>query len=136
MNTLLKRLSCLALFWAITVPAYSLTIIPTYEASITNDPNGAAMVKAITNAINVFQTKIADNQIVRVDFTNDPSAGLGENSTFFVTVSYSSYLSALRSRAASANDSLALSKIPNTTTDPVTGGNMINVQLPLAILLG
>ena len=140
MNTLLKKLSCLALLWAlflaITMPAYSLTIIPTFDTSITNDPNGPAMVKAITNAINVFQTKIADHQTVKVDFNNDPSAGLGENSTFYITVPYSSYLSALRSHATSANDTLALSKIPNTSTDPVTGGNQINVQLPLAILLG
>jgi hypothetical protein len=132
---LLKLLSCLAAF-GIASSAYSLTIVPTFDASITNDPNGSAMTNAIYAAIKVFQTKLTDSGTVKIHFTNDPNVGLGASLTWGNNYTYSAYLSALRSRATSVNDTNGLSKLPNSSTDPLIGGNQIYMTLALARRMG
>ena len=133
--SLLKLLSCAATCFLVT-SAYSLTIIPTFDGSITNDPNGTAMVSAINNAIQVFQSKIADNVTVKIHFTNDPSVGLGQSSSWGNSYTYSDFLAALKSHATSVNDTNSLSKIPNTATDPVVGGTTIYLNKAPARLFG
>jgi hypothetical protein len=108
----------------------------TFDGSITNDPNGVAMVAAISNAIQVFQFKIMDNVTVKIHFTNDLSVGLGQSLSVGNNYSYSDFLTALQNHAASVNDTNSLSKIPNTTTDPVVGGTEIYINKAPARLLG
>jgi hypothetical protein len=130
-----KLLACLAAFGIVT-SAYSLTIVPTFDASITSDPHGSAMTNAIYAAIQVFQTKLTDSGTVKIHFTNDPNVGLGASLTWGNNYTYSAYLSALRSRATSLNDTNGLSKIPNSSTDPLIGGSQIYMTLALARRMG
>jgi hypothetical protein len=134
----MKRLKFLSTMAAlgIAMSAYSLTIIPTFDGSITNDPNGAAMVSGINFAIATLQSNILDNVTVKIAFTNDDSVGLGQSQTFGGEYGYTNFLAALKRRAASVNDTNALSKLPNSATDPVIGGTKIHLTTAQARVLG
>jgi len=136
MKKTLNQLLCLAAFAGIAMPACGLTIVPTFDSSITGDPNGAAMMNAINAAVQVVESNILDNVIVNITFKADESVGLGESSTFGTDVSYASFLSALQTHANSANDTNALSTLPNSSTDPVIGGSQIHLTTPQGRLLG
>jgi len=134
---LLKLLSGIAVFcFAFVAPVSGVTIVPTFDTSITNDPNGAAMTNAIIFSIQTLQSNLTGNLTVLIHFTNDASAGLGQSSTWESPYSYGGYLSALRNSATSMNDSNALSQIPNSPTDPLAGNSQIQLKLPLARLMG
>src|ERR1035437_1817736 len=133
-SLLTKFLSGLAAF-GIATSAYSLNIVPTFDSSIVNDPNGAAMMTAITAANQDVQSHYADTITVYIKYVGT-NTGLGLSFTWGKTYSYSAYLAALKSRAASVDDNNALSKLPNSTTDPVIGGTLIHLTLPLARLMG
>jgi hypothetical protein len=132
---LLKWLSCLALF-ALAAPAFSLTIVPTFDSSITNSPSAAAMKAAINAAIQAFQTNYTDSLTVNIKFVNAPTTDLGGNVTYYGTYSYQQYIAALWSRATSLNDTKALSQLPITANDPVLGGSQIFLNLTQARLTG
>mgnify|MGYP003337574255 FL=1 len=121
---------------ALVASAPALTIVPTFDASITGDPSSAAIQAAINVAIQNLQSNLTDNLTVNIVFKSDPNIGLGQSSTYYVDCSYADYLTALRSRATSANDAFALSKTPNATTDPLISGTNIRLMLPLARLMG
>jgi hypothetical protein len=128
-------LSAVAVF-GLATSAYSLTIIPTFDSSITGATNSAAITNAIYAAIRVMQSNIADNVTVNVTFVSDESVGLGQSSTFGGDYNYSDFLSALKSHATSARDTNALSQLPNSPTDPVIGGTQIHLTTAQARLLG
>ncbi len=46
------------------------------------------------------------------------------------------FRAALKNTATSANDALAISHLPDTTTDPVVGGTQMLITVPLANMLG
>jgi hypothetical protein len=73
---------------------------------------------------------------VQITFVNDTTIALGQSDTFYATVSYSSYRTALKNKAADANDTNALSKLPAGTHDPVINGTQVNVTTPLYRCLG
>jgi hypothetical protein len=134
-KSLLKLLSGIAML-GVAVPAYSLTIVPTFDSSITNSPAAAAIEAAINAAALAFQTNYTDNLTVLINFVSDPTVDLGESTTWGTTFPYQQYIAALRSRATSHNDTNAISHLPNSSTDPVIGGNQINLNLTLARLTG
>jgi hypothetical protein len=131
----IKFLSGIAAF-CVAISAHGLTIVPTFDSSITNNANGPAMEAAINAAIKVLQTNIADNFTVYIHFTNDPSVGLGESDTWGGSYLYTNYLAALKSSAADANDTNAISRLTNSATDPLIGGTNIHLTLALARHLG
>jgi hypothetical protein len=135
-TTSLAKFLCGAAVFGLAASAYCLTIVPTFDSSITGDPNAAAMEAAINAAITVFETNYTGTDVVQIDFISDSTVGLGESTTWTSDFSYSSYLTALKSTAADANDTNALSKLPNGTHDPVINGTQIHLTLALARHLG
>jgi hypothetical protein len=115
--------------------ANALTIVPTFDSSITSSIY-ATGTNAILAAINVLQSNVVNNVTVKITFVEDETTGLGASSTYGYDVSYSSFISALRSHATSTNDFLAISLLPQSSTDPVIGGTKIHVTTPQARLLG
>src|SRR5450432_1190091 len=88
--------------------ASGLTIIPSFDASITGDPNGAAMMTAINAAISQEQSYILNPITVTIKFQS-MTTGLGQSDTSFYTVPYSQYRSDLAThQALSASDITAL----------------------------
>jgi hypothetical protein len=116
--------------------AYSLTIIPTFDISITTNANVVAMTNAINFAVGTLQSNLTDNATVKILFVNDENVGLGQSSTWASDYTYADYLAALKSRATSINDTNGLSKIPNTAGDPLVNSNNINLKMPLARMTG
>jgi hypothetical protein len=117
--------------------AQGLTILPTFDISISgNTTDGPAMMAAINAAIKIFEADYADDFTVGITFMVDTNVGLAQSDVAFSTVTYSRYRAALQSKATSENDALALSHLPNTSTDPVVGGTEMIISTPLAVMLG
>jgi hypothetical protein len=131
----LATLLCVAVL-CLATSVRGLTIVPTFDSSIVNDPNGTAMMNAINAAIQVLQSNLVDNVTVNVTFVADETVGLGQSSTFGGNVLYASFLAALSSHATSANDTKALNTLPLSATDPVIGGTQIHLTSAQSRLLG
>jgi len=113
----------------------SLTINPTFDVTITSDPNAAAIEATINRTIAAYESIIADN--ITVDITFQEGGGLGGSSGGLrYTEKYADYRSALDTNKTSANDTTALASLPNQTNDPVNDNDSIFVRSPLARALG
>jgi hypothetical protein len=115
--------------------ADALTIVPTFDSSITGHPQGTTIMNTINAAIGLFNAKILDNVTVNITFAT-MNGGLGASSTSTQTVSYTSFLSAIRDRASSLDDAVSLSHLPDGPNNPVNGSPNIKLSYPLARCLG
>ena len=98
-----------------------ILIDPTFDSSITSDPNAATIESAIDQAISRFESSIETPITVKIDF-QETSGGLGESNSGFNEISYSQYRSDLvNNQILSANDMTALASLPMTSTNPVNG---------------
>jgi hypothetical protein len=112
-----------------------LTIIPTFDSSITNDPQAATIEATINAAIAVYRFNFSDRVTANFTFT-EMDSGLGENDTYEVYESYGSYRAALVSHATTPDDATALAYLPTQTDNPVNGNAQMTLKLPLARALG
>ena len=119
----------------IATRALALTIVPTYDSSITSDPQGATIQNTINAAISTFNTKISDNITINITF-QEVNDGLGGSSTSYQTVSYATYLNKIRNFASSVDDAIALNHLPEGPGNPVTGDNSVLLTDALARALG
>jgi len=105
-----------------------LVINATFDSTITSDPNAAAIETTINNAIAILQSAFSDPITVNITFKKVTS-GLGQSSTFFGNLPYSSFLSALKADAKSTDDATAVGLLANVAANPVNGNANINVKL-------
>jgi hypothetical protein len=110
----------------------ALNIIPTFDSSITSDPNAAAIEGTINQAIsfyeNTFTTHTAAPIGVTIDF-KEMTTGLGQSNTTLYKVSYQSFINALTAaNSTDATDTTALAHLPTGATNPVTGSSNIDVK--------
>lgn len=115
--------------------AYSLTIIPTFDSTITSDPQAATIEATINAAIAVYASAFSDPVTVAITF-HKKNDGLGSSSTFYETFSYLAYRAALLSHLTTADDATALAHLPNSAGNPVNNNPNVNVNLALARTLG
>ncbi len=113
----------------------SFSVSPYLATPISADANHAAIEAAINSAIQVFEHDISTPIKVNITF-GEMKTGLGASSTYIGSVSYSSYRSALVSHATSAADASAIASLPNTATEPVTGGSQVYITTADAKALG
>ncbi len=113
----------------------ALVIAPTFDSSITSDPNATKIEAAINAAIQVYQTNFSDAVTVKILF-KQMTSGLGQSSTYYDDVPYSSFLSLLQSRATTTNDVIALAHLPSGPTNPVNGHALIRSALASLRMLG
>ena len=123
MKSPLTRLLAAVAAFCLATSAYGLTIIPTFDISITTNVNVVAITNAISAAIRVMQSNVVDNVTVNITFVSDENVGLGQSLTFGEDVAYSDFLTALKSHATSSRDNVAYGRLPNSLTDPVVGGS-------------
>ena len=112
-----------------------ITIIPTFDSSITSDPQAAVIEATIRSALVPYQTDFSDAITVTIKF-QEMGSGLGLSSWSYNTYSYSTYRAALVTNATTADDMTALAHLPTGTGNPVNGNQNIEVKLPLARALG
>jgi len=102
-------------------------ITPTFASTITSDPNAAAIEGVINSAISFYESAFSDPITVSIQF-DSMTSGLGQSTTGFVNLSYSTYLAALKADASTANDAIANSFLANSAANPVNGATTINVK--------
>jgi hypothetical protein len=108
-------------------PAEALSIIPTFDASITSDPNAAAIEGVINSAISFYQATFSDAITVTIQF-RELTSGLGESTTGYYKQNYAAVQSALAADASSPDDAAAMANLPASATNPVTGTTTINLS--------
>jgi hypothetical protein len=109
-------------------PAHAqLVITPTFDSSITSDPNAAAIEGVINQAIQTYENTFADPINVTIKF-QEMTSGLGQSTWWYYNISYQQYINALKADAKTSNDTVALSLLPTGTANPVTGSDFINVK--------
>jgi hypothetical protein len=101
-----------------TVAITGLTIVPTFDSSITGDQNAAGIEAAINSAIAVYHQDFSNPISVPIYFT-EMTTGLGQSNYDLTSVSYSDFRTALASEPASSVRSTALASLPNQTNTPV-----------------
>src|ERR1700726_4656018 len=107
---------------ATTTTTSGLVINPTFDSSIHNDPNSAAIQAAINQAIAIYQSLFSDPITVFIlfrysDTTPDghpfPSSELSVSDFVVYSIPWDTYISALRADAKTANDSTANASLPS-----------------------
>ena len=127
--------ACAAILLSGTVTRANLVITPTFDSTITSDPNAATIESTIQQAIAVYESSFSDNVTVFITFT-EMGTGLGQSSSSFNTISYQLYRSHLVSDATTMYDATALTQLPNTTANPVNGSTTMDLNLPNARAIG
>ena len=105
---------------ATTVPTVGLVIHPTFDSSITNDPNAAAIQATINRAISIYETLFTDPITIEIRFRYATALPDGTSlSGDFLCLSRSStgligtfWINALRADATSSNDNIAIASLP------------------------
>jgi hypothetical protein len=117
-----------------------LTIIPTFDSSITSLPGAAAIEGAINAAINVLEADISNPITVKIDFQN-MSGGLGQSTSGVYTLSYFDYYNALKAHMTTPDQLSALASLGPAPTsaaspNPVNGSNLMEIGAPQGRMLG
>ncbi len=112
------------------VPASALTINATYGSGFS-----AGDLAIMGNVVNFYQTTFSDPISVDIGFYNMAS-GLGQSTTYLVTVGYSSFHTALIADQSSTADATALASLPGGATNPVTGSGSVSIKTANARALG
>ncbi|HZK82373.1 MAG TPA: NF038122 family metalloprotease, partial [Humisphaera sp.] len=107
-------------------PQTHLIITPTFDSTITSDANAATIESTINAAIQVYENYFSDPITVAIDF-QEMGSGLGQSSTYRGTISYTSYLSALKSHETTTNDTTAIASLPSITNNPANGNSSVFV---------
>ena len=120
---------------ATTTTTSGLVINPTFDSSILNDPNSAAIQAAINRAIAILQSLFSDPITVSIRFRYSstkpdghpiPSGTLSLSDFVVYSISWDTYINALRADAKTANDTTANASLPPnslSTNISVSGAN-------------
>ncbi|PWU20431.1 MAG: hypothetical protein C5B50_03945 [Verrucomicrobia bacterium] len=108
------------------INSLGLIINPTFDASITTDPNAGAIMSAINSAIAVYESKFYDNVTVNILFAQI-TTGLGQSQTYVGTTDWTTYLNALTSDIKTTNDVLAVANLPGGLNNPVDHTSQITL---------
>ena len=111
-------------------PSSGLTIVPTFDVSITSDPQAATIEATINAAIAEYKNAFSTPITVAITFKT-MSTGLGMSNTFYTTAnSYTAYRAALVSHSTSPDDVTALAHLSTNATDPGSALNTMLMTLP------
>ena len=124
--------ACLVLILGSTMPVYAgpFVITPTFDSSITSDPNAAAIEATINTAISTYASLFTNPITVKIYF-QEMSSGLGQSTTSIYNIGYGTFRSDLATQFASSgnsNQGTALANLPSGPNNPVTGSTGLNVS--------
>jgi hypothetical protein len=126
---MLRAFSLLAIPCAIALGAQAstFTITPTFDTSIANDPNAAAIEAVINAQIGIYESQFSDPINVGIAFESSNS-GLGSTFSLPFRVGYQDFIQHLTADQTTATDLTALSHLPTGTANPVTGSAFMEVK--------
>ncbi len=130
-----------------TEPTTGLTIHPTFDSSITNNPNAAAIQATINRAISFHESLFSDPITIQIRFRyaatapdgmHLPMGTLARTDLVLYRISWSNYISALRADAKSSNDTQANASLPGTALSAnirpsSAGGRAVGLDTPPAM---
>ena len=106
----------------VTTPATGLTIHPTFDTSITNNPNSAAIQAVINRAIAIYENLFNDPVTIQIRFRfsnvdadgRPIPTGFGARSYSGLSIQpWSTYINRLRADATTSNDAYANNSLPS-----------------------
>ena len=129
---------------AATVPTVGLVIHPTFDGSITSNPNAAAIEAMISRAISFHESLFTDPITIQIRFRYSTTAPDGTHlsmRTLALTdillyqIPWSSYITALRADATTSNDTQATASLPGTALSgnirpSSAGGRAVGLNTP------
>jgi hypothetical protein len=107
----------------ITEATTGLIIHPTFDSSITGNPNAAAIEAMINRAISIYESMFSDSITIQIRFryattapdgTSLPAGTVSQSDWVFYAIPWGTYISALRSDAETSNDNLANTSLPGS----------------------
>jgi hypothetical protein len=111
-------------------PAHAnLTITPTFDSSITGDPNAAAIESTINSAIKIYEQTYTNPINVTIYFQE--GAGLGSSLTALYDEGYTFFRNGLATNQAlshQADQATALAHLPNQANNPVTNATDLYIK--------
>lgn len=127
-----------------TEPTTGLNINPTFDSSITGDPNAAAIEAMINRAISFHESLFSDPITIQIRFrysttgpdgTPLPAGAIAQSVFVIYQVPWSTYIGALRTDARTSNDNLANASLPGTALSPnikprSAGGRAVGLDTP------
>jgi hypothetical protein len=131
-----------------TQPTTGLTIHPTFDSSITGNPNAAAIQAMINRAIAIYEPLFSDPITIQIRFRYASTApdgtpisqGVLSLSDFVVYtgISWNTYINALRADARTSNDNTANASLPGNALSPnirpgSANGRAIGLNTPPAM---
>jgi hypothetical protein len=132
---------------ATTVTTSGLVIHPTFDSSITNNPNSAAIQATISRAISLHESLFADPITIQIRFRYSttapdghplPMGTLARTDLVLYPIPWSTYISALRADAQSSNDTQANASLPGSALSgnirpSSAGGRAVGLDTPPAM---
>ena len=115
-----------------------LIITPTFDSSITSDPNAASIESTINQAINFYETTYSNPVKVNILF-KEMSSGLGLTNKLDYNIGYTNFRNGLVANQAisgQTDQQTALNNLPTGPNNPVTGNTMLGVKSPDARVFG
>jgi hypothetical protein len=107
-----------------TEPSTGLTIHPTFDSSITGNPNSAAIQAMINRAIAIYESLFSDPITIEIRFRYASTAPDGSplpqglvsqsDTVLYTGITWNTYISALRADARTSNDNTANASLPVT----------------------
>jgi hypothetical protein len=124
-----------------------LVITPTFDSSITGNPNSAAIQSMINQAIAIYQSLFNDPVTVEILFrysntavngTALPAGTLARSNFVVYSVPWNTYINALRADATTGNDTSANGSLPGSSLSPnvapsSAGGRVVGLNTPPAM---
>jgi hypothetical protein len=118
-NLVALGVAAASLFLSLSRAHAGLVINPTFDSTITSDPNAAAIEGTIDTAISTYESTFSNNITVNITF-EEMTTGLGHSNFTVFTVPYSRVRAALAAEPQTSDVATALAHLPNQTNNPVT----------------
>jgi hypothetical protein len=132
---------------AATVATTGLTIHPTFDSSITNNPNSAAIQATINRAISFYERLFSDPITIQIRFRYSttapngdpmPAGRIAQSNYIYYAIPWNTYINALRTDAATGNDNVANASLPGSALSSnllpsSAGGRVVGLNTPPAM---
>jgi hypothetical protein len=122
---------------ALLTRAQAITIVATFDTSITSHPQAGTVIGTIRSAAALYENSLdaPAGLTVYIKF-QAVQTGIAQTTAFSEPVAYLDYVLALRTYARSFDDVAAMPSTPAQVSNPVNGYHDVQLRLPLARALG
>ena len=124
-----------------------LVIHPTFDSSITGNPDSAAIQATINGAISIYESFFSDPITIEIRFRYSttqpngdpmPAGRIAQSNFVYYTIAWDTYVNALRADARTGNDNIANASLPGSALSAnirpgSAGGRAVGLDTPPAM---